>query len=163
MRWTFSLRSLFLVMLAVAIFCCGWVCKEQWDRTPFLTPSMSPNKVESLVEVLTDLHERHLQQVTKTQTQLEAAEDDVTRSFCQQQIEMGMHVADELSTRIERLERERHRLFVSRWFSASFVHCSLLLSAWVMSCIVAMRIGVFSTQVGSRSQGPPVSRSERRL
>jgi ABC-type proline/glycine betaine transport system permease subunit len=74
-----------------------------------------------------------------------------------------MHVADEISTRIERLERERHRTVASRWFSGSVVHYSLVLSAWVMSCIVAMRIGVFSTQVGSRSQGPPLSRSERRL
>ena len=151
-NWTFSLRSLFLVMLVVATFCSGWVCKEQWDATLLLTPLTSPAQVETLIEELTVMYDRQLKQVAKAQSELEATQDDMARRIRQQEIEAQIQVLDEMATQVQRLERERHGTFFPRWFPGSVVRFLLVISAWVLSCMVAMRMGMRSTQAGTRPE-----------
>jgi hypothetical protein len=139
-------------MLVVATFCSGWVCKEQWDATLILTPLTSPAQVETLIEELTVMYDRQLKQVAKAQSELEATQDDIARRNRQQEIVAGTQVLDEMSTQVQRLERERHGTFFPRWFPGSVVRFSLVISAWVLSCMVAMRMGMRSNQAGTRPE-----------
>ena len=160
MRWNYSLRTLFLLMLVVAAFCFGWVCKERWDGTPLSTLLTSPSQTEPIVKALTAECDKRLEEIAKRQLQPEASRDDVpsgslsqdiTISFRQRELIQSIKLVISLSAELERLERARHKALFPYWYPGTLVGGSLMVSIWVVSCIVAMRIGVCVTQGHSRT------------
>jgi uncharacterized membrane protein len=53
--WQFSLRSLLLLILLVAMFCLGWICNERWRLS--VPPSLSSAQAESNAYLLYALGE----------------------------------------------------------------------------------------------------------
>ena len=87
--WKFSLRSLFVITLAVAAFCGGWVSKERWDKPPAAAPTMNATPAKQVLKALG------------------AERAELSRTIQQMQSGISTSNADELEMRI--LQNELNR------------------------------------------------------
>lgn len=151
MRWSFSLRTLFLLMLVVAAFCFGWVCKERWDGTPLATLLANQSQPDSIVKALAVECDRQLEEIAKHVLEPEATKGDLhsvsfgeeaENSFRQQKTILSVQTVNLLSAELERYENACHKALFPSWFPGNLIGGSLLVSLWAISCVVAMRLGV---------------------
>jgi hypothetical protein len=138
-------------MLVVAAFCFGWVCKERWDGTPLSTLLANQSQTEPLVKALAAECDRQLEEIAKRLLDPAATQGDLHSRSLSQEVESSLHqteiilsvqTVNLLSAELERLENARHKALFPSWFPGSLVGGSLLVSMWVISCVVAMRLGV---------------------
>ena len=137
MRWNFSLRTMFVVMLVVASFCTGWVCKERWDRPPAATPAINPTQTRRVLELLTDEHAHHLRTIREIESQLNESAGGIEGEFKRAELARAIRVQDLISERIDKIRASLGGTSISLWI----VKAALLVSTLVLSCAVGIRIG----------------------
>jgi hypothetical protein len=134
-------------MLVVATFCFGWVCKERWDGTPISTLAANPSQTNRILELLTaELERRSQDLVAGRQSQPDLIGGELDKQFRLRELIQEIAVVNKISERVDQLDSDRHKALIPYWFPGSVIGASLVVSMWVISCMVAMWFGARLTQ-----------------
>ncbi len=145
-QWNFSLRTMFVVMLVVASFCTGWVCKERWDRPPDPTPVMSPTQARRVLKLLNTEHAQLSWKTRTMEAKIDVSADGIEDEYQRADLARMIAIQDLISQQIDQVKASFGGTSKPLWI----VKAALLVSMLVLSCAVGIRIGKHLAQHGSR-------------
>ena len=140
-QWNFSLRSLFVMTLAVAAFSAGWVSKEHWDQPPAPILAMSTTQAKKLLKALGVERAKLSRTIQQKQSEISTSNaDEIEMSFLHDELDREMYVQAALGRRMAEINASlptTTMLSVPRWV----IMTGLSISTLVISFIVGINVG----------------------
>ena len=136
-RIQFSLRTLFVVMIAIAAFCTGWISKQRWDTPRRSIAPVNRVKARRDLNFLRAEETRRAQAIQKLESQIQA--DAADSMFLSAQLDRERGIQQRISERVVDLQAQLRgpAMPVLTWG----IVASLSLSLLIVTFIAGLKMG----------------------